>query len=463
MKVLLVSPNIETLPDPVFPIGLAYIAAALKKNHTPYQVLDLCFEDDYETAVSAAVNAFQPDMIGLSLRNVDNVSFPNYVSYLPFYLEIVQCFRQHSRAMIVVGGSGFDLLPREILAYLGADLGVVGEGEISFVRLINRLEKGLFQAPEAKIIDGRSEAIKDLDDLPSPDRSDFNNDAYLKLGGMGNIQTKRGCPFRCIYCTYPVIQGKNIRARSPKHVCTEIEGLIEQGINNIFIVDNEFNYPVEHAQALCREILERRLPVKWSCYGHPRFVTRELVDLMLRAGCTGMEFGSDAANDTMLMNLGKNFLVDDLRKASIICAEAGMSFCHSLLLGGPGETIETVKQTFGAILDMAPTAVICMVGIRVFPGTELYGLAMKQGRLVPDQDFLKPAFYLSPAVEADIFPFIEDFSKEHPTWIFPGLNININKELQKKLRRFGIKGPLWEYMKMGQRFKGLDKLAKMFT
>lgn len=457
MKVLLISPNVESLPDPVFPIGLAYIAGALKENQTPYHVLDLCFEEDYEAAISYAVKSVQPDIVGLSLRNVDNVSYPNYVSYLSFYRQIVQVVRKYSRATIVIGGSGFDLLPDEILEYIGADLGVVGEGEISFVKLVNNLAEDFSGDQESKIIDARHEVIGNLDDLPIPDRSGFDNDAYLKQGGMGNIQTKRGCPFKCIYCTYPVIQGEKVRQRSPKRVCDEIETLLEEGVNNIFFVDNEFNYPLEHAISICQEIVARKLPIKWSCYCHPGFVTQELVELMLNSGCTGMEFGSDAANETMLENMGKNFSVSDLKRASDICHQSGMSFCHSLLMGGPGETMETVQQTLDTILAMDSTAVICMVGIRVFPDTKLCHIAMAEGVISPDQDFLEPAFYISPAIEGEILPFMKNFSKKNPTWIFPGLNINMNRGLQEKLRRFGIKGPLWEYMKMGERFKGLRK------
>ena len=106
MKVLLVSPNIEFLPDPVFPIGLAYIAAALKANHIPHQVLDLCFETDYERAISKAVSTFQPDVIGMSLRNVDNVSYPNSVSYLNFYRRVVQIIRKYSQGVIVIDRKG---------------------------------------------------------------------------------------------------------------------------------------------------------------------------------------------------------------------------------------------------------------------------------------------------------------------------------------------------------------------
>jgi hypothetical protein len=130
-----------------------------------------------------------------------------------------------------------------------------------------------------------------------------------------------------------------------------------------------------------------------------------------------------------------------------------MSFCHSLLLGGPGETMESVQQTLETIMGMLPTAIICMVGIRIFPRTRLSVIARKEGMIAPDEDFLQPLFYLSPAIKDDILPFIEKFSKQNPNWIFPGLNINMTLGLQKKLRRFGIKGPLWEYMKMGERFR----------
>jgi radical SAM superfamily enzyme YgiQ (UPF0313 family) len=455
MKILLVSPNVESLPDPVFPLGLAYITASLKRNHIRYQVLDLGFVEDYEAAIESDITSFKPDIIGLSLRNLDNVCYPNYISYLPFYRQVVQILRRQSKGLIVVGGSGFSLMPEEVLEYLGADLGIAGEGEIFLVRLINELKskKGVYNSLIPRIIGRPSEIIENLDVLPIPDRAGFDNTAYLKWGGMGNIQTKRGCPFGCIYCTYPIIEGKRVRLRNPRLICDEIESMLEYGIDSFFFVDNTFNYPIDHAQAICQEIIRRNLPVQWSCYVNPRFITPKLIELMLSSGCTGLEFGSDAANKTMLFNLGKNFTANDLNEASAICKKSGLPFCHNLLLGGPGETMETVHHTLDAIINMSPTAVICMIGIRVFPKTKLSLIAMEEGMIGPEEDFLKPVFYLSPATENKVLPFIEGFSKENPTWIFPGLNINITVGLQKKLRRFGIKGPLWEHMKIGERFR----------
>jgi radical SAM superfamily enzyme YgiQ (UPF0313 family) len=456
MKILLISPNIEFLPDPIFPLGLANIAGVLKENGISHRILDLCFVEDFKSAVTSEITRYQPDLIGLSLRNLDNVSYPNYMSYLPFYRKLIQIIRKNVSSRIVVGGSAFALMPEEILNDLNADFGVAGEGERGIMELIRRIQAADKQGigvTERIVWDRDVGMVQNLDELPFPDRSGLDNDAYLQYGGMGNIQTKRGCPFRCIYCTYPIIEGKNVRLRSPKKICDEIEDLLKHGIKNLFIVDNEFNFPVEHAQFVCHEMIRRKLKIKWSGYANPKFITGRLVDLMKNSGCTGIEFGSDSADPVMLANMGKDFTVDDMIRASEICTQAGLSFCHSLLIGGPGETMESVKRSFHRVVGMSPTAVICMVGIRIFPKTRLFQIAEKEEKIVHNQNLLEPAFYISPAIEDKILAFIASFSKDHPTWIFPGMNININRALQEKIRRIGAKGPLWEYMRLGQRFK----------
>ena len=456
MKVLLVSPNIESLPDPVFPLGLSCIAAALRGNKIPFKILDLCFARDYEDEIKKTLSTFRPDVVGLSLRNVDNVSYPNYISYLSFYQKVVQTIRAHSSASIVLGGSGFSLLPQPLMDFLQADFGIVGEGESAFVRLLNQIEQK--KTPAAGIIGDYPAIIEDLDILPPPDRSGFDNEAYLQWGGMGNIQTKRGCPFGCVYCTYPIIEGTTVRLKSPNLVCDEIEDMLNAGIDNLFFVDNAFNYPVHHAEEICGEIIRRTLPVKWSCYANPGFITEALVERMIVAGCTGVEFGTDAANEKMLKKMGKDFTVDDLKSASSICRKADMPFCHSVLFGGPGETMETVQQTLDTINEMSPTAAIALIGIRIFPKTRLSVIARDEGVIAHDEDILKPVFYLSSAVENKILPYMKNFARSHANWILPGLNVNMNNELQRKLRRFGIKGPLWEHMNMGLRSKKEKKL-----
>jgi len=451
LKVLLISPNVEFLPDPVFPIGLACIAGALKQLQIPFEILDLCFAEDFQKATSSAIATFKPDVIGLSIRNIDNVSYPAYTSYMPFYRQVVQTIRKQSTAPIVLGGSGFTLLPDMVMKYLEADAGIQGEGEMEFIRWIENFEKK--NAPPSGVFNTFPDKIRHLDSLPNPDRSGFNSKAYLTCGGMGNIQTKRGCPFQCVYCTYPVIEGRKMRLRNPESVCDEIETMLGNGIDTIFFVDNEFNYPIEHALAISHEIIKRNIKLKWGCYANPAFITSELIRAMRKAGCTGIEFGCDAACPEMLANMGKNFTVEHIMQASDICRKEDMPFCHSLLLGGPGETMVTVNKTLNTILRTTPTAVICMIGIRVFPHTRLSEIAEREGFVGPNDNYLEPVFYLSTAIENEILPFIENFAKEHRTWIFPGLNINMNEAMQKKLRKFGIKGPMWEYMKRARKYR----------
>jgi len=341
--------------------------------------LDLCFVDDYGEALERAVTDFGPEVIGLSLRNVDNVAYPNTHSYLPFYRKVVSHLRKLTSAPIVLGGSGFSLMPLQILNNLEADYGIMGEGEIPLVRFLDQLERGqsLDQVPGV-ITSHSSKPPKpippqrfSIQDIIMPRREKLNNEAYLRFGGMGNVQTKRGCGFSCVYCTYPLIEGKEIRLRSPKQVGEEIQQLYDQGVDTVFMVDNVFNFPPHHAQSICKELLQRNLEVKWSCYLHPQFVTESLLSLMKESGCTGVEFGTDAGSDTVLKRLGKSFTKEEVRRASELCHKVELPSCHSLVFGGPGESKETLLETLALMDEVSPTAVIAMVGIRLFPGTKL--------------------------------------------------------------------------------------------
>ena len=132
MKVLLVSVNREKMPSPVFPLGLAYIARALREAGHSVEAIDLCFSEDVQQELEGVLQRFQPQVIGLSLRNLDNLTYPNPISYLKEVEEIVQICRRLSPAKRVIGGSGFSLAPQELLAHLDIDFGIVGEGEESF-------------------------------------------------------------------------------------------------------------------------------------------------------------------------------------------------------------------------------------------------------------------------------------------------------------------------------------------
>lgn len=453
MRVLLVSANVEKLPDPVVPLGLAYLSASLKGKGHEVHCLDLCFAEKVEETLKEAILSFHPQAIGFSLRNLDNVAFPNTVSYLPFYKELMAHCRQLTSAPILLGGSGFTLMPHAILQYLGADGGIVGEGEEAFMKA---LDTGFGQSSsgiEGVILPGAESSpnpawIADLNSLPHPDWEAVNLEEYFRRGGMGNLQTKRGCPFTCLYCTYPFIEGTRVRLRSPAKVVQDAETVARAGIENVFIVDNIFNNPESHALGVCRALSESGIPLQWSCYAHPALFSQELAQAMKKAGCTGVEFGTDSGSPKVLTALRKNLQPEDIRRASLRAKEAGLEVCHSLSLGAPGETDETLQQTLDLMEEIAPTAVIAMVGLRIFPQTGLARLAVQEGLVPPAHDFLHPVFYVAPNLQEKIIELAKKIAAVRPNWIFPGLGINISPRLQAKLRRIGIRGPLWEHMKI---------------
>ncbi len=434
MRVLLVSPNREHLPDPVFPLGLSYIASAVRQHGHQVRIIDLCFSEDMESDIHKAISDFQPDVIGMSLRNVDDVCFPKQHSYLEEYRSTISSLRRHSSAPIVLGGSGFTIMPEAFMQELGADFGIVGEGEKAFPELLDKLIE-----TKKPIISSRGR-IKDLDRI-IPDRELFDFSSYDRLGGMLNIQTKRGCPFKCIYCTYPQVEGRTVRMRSPQSVADEIEHIITTtGAKHLFIVDSIFNYPVSHAKAVCGEIIRRNINIKWSCYANPAHMTEDLADVMVKAGCTAVEFGTDSLVDEMLRNMGKSFTFSKVRKASAICKKSGLKFCHFIFAGSPGDTDETIDLTLARLDAIEPDAAVIMAGIRIFPGTILAAHA-KQDLGIANTG-LTPVFYHS-RILTDYDKVAEAVSKKK-NWIMPGYEINFHPRLQKKLREHGIKGSLWE-------------------
>ena len=438
MRVLLISPNREHLPDPAFPLGLAYIAAALKRHGHLVHMLDLCFAADPEQAIAEDIAAFRPEIIGMSLRNIDDVAYPKKHSYLHDYRSAMAAVRRHTSAPVVLGGSGFTIMPAAFMRELGADFGIAGEGERAFPQLLKDLSSNR-QTENGSIYTAKTR-IGQLD-RTFPDRSLFDNAAYYHLGGMLNIQTKRGCPFRCIYCTYPRVEGKRMRLRNPEAVADELEQIRDQtGARHFFIVDSIFNYPVAHAEAVCNEIIKRSLDISWSCYASPAYMTGKLADIMAHAGCTGIEFGADSLEDTVLKGLGKNFTVRNVQEASDICRSSGLKFCHFVFAGAPGDTDETIHATMERLEELQPDAAVVMTGIRIFPGTVLADRARHE--LGISEPGLDPIFYLSP--QLGDYDSIREKISRRKNWIMPGYEINIHSRLQRKLREGGIKGPLWE-------------------
>ena len=463
MRVLLVSANQERSPDPVAPLGVCYVATATADAGHEVTVLDLCFSDAIEADVRRAIVGVAPDVIGVSLRNVDNCAWPDTVSYLPHYRRVVDACRAESAAPIVLGGSAFTTMPAHYLATLEVPYGVVGEGEVAFVELLARLATGADGGGLAGIaardtVSGHV-AVAPNAWLPSVDaiRADrrwIDNARYFARGGMGNLQTKRGCHYKCTFCAYPVIEGRGMRTRSPAAIAAEVTALLdEHGIDQFFVVDSVFNAPRGYAERVCEALLPVGRRVRWSCFVTPGNFTAELLELMIAAGCQSIDFGTDAGADATLRGFRKSFNTDDIREASAICRARGFPFCHSLVFGGDGETWDTVAQTIALMDACRPTAVTAMCGVRVYPGTPLAATLIARGDVASEAALYEPYFHIAPAVAEGLAERVREAARDRGNWLLPGMRVNDEEDLFARLRGRGLKGDLWRYvsrLRLGQ-------------
>lgn len=449
MHILLISVNREKTPYPVFPLGLSYLTSSLAAAGHRLQVLDLCFIEDPHAALVKTLNESKPDAVLMSIRNIDNLAHPNARFFLGEIKTFVDLCR--GRAPVILGGAGFSLMPREALEFLGGDYGVVGEGEEVVPELLACLSRG--DVPDflpGILVRGAAGYLppQPVKYISRPDRGMFTVDRYNREGGMINVQTKRGCPFTCIYCNYPLLEGTRTRLRPISEIIAEIRDLKEiSGTDYIYFVDDIFNYPPEFAEKLCQAIVAENIKISWSAFINPAFVTPELFEIMAKAGCDAVEFGTDSGSPIMLKNLGKSFGVEQIRSASSLCRELGIDSAHYILFGGPGETETTIDESFALMDELEPTAVLCMTGIRIYPGTPLHRLAVEEGIVAPDASLLEPVFYLSPQVKDSLCDLVLERALVRKNWAAPGLEINMSAAMLQALRHFSVHGPVWKMMK----------------
>jgi radical SAM superfamily enzyme YgiQ (UPF0313 family) len=471
MHIALVNGN--RIQPPIAPIGLEYVAEALHAAGHDVEILDLCWADDPDTALSRFFRDSSFGLVGVTLRNTDDCVFTSRESFLEPFADLVRALHAHTDAPIVVGGVGFSVMPEAVLERSGADAGVWGDGEFALAELADRLSKargrdgGLDEIAEGvpNLIwrrDGRwhrnPPAAGFLAELPPMNRSWVDNRRYFRVGGQAGIETKRGCPGQCIYCADPIAKGGQMRARPPEAIAHELERLLEQGIDHVHICDSEFNLPAEHAEAVCREMVRRNLGERlwWYAYCAPAPFSRKMAHLMRRAGCVGINFGVDSGDGQMLRRLKRGHATDDIRHAARWCKEAGIVTMFDLLLGAPGETRGSIKRTVELMRQAKPDRVGVAVGVRVYPGTALAGMVtqekLREG-LIGGQDSAAPRFFLEPAVAPFVFDLLDQLIGDDRRFFFfdpsrpdRDYNYNANKRLVEAIQA-GYRGAYWDILR----------------
>ena len=436
-KVLLISSNVTTEPYPVYPLGMAVVAAALSRCGYRVEQFDLLAAGSGEP-VAARIDSFRPDYVCISMRNLDSCDSLSTTSYPSAVKRLVGEIRAAIGVPVIIGGPAFSIMPEELLSFTGADYGVVGEGEQSLCALLHDLEAG--RTPAA-IVHG--ERLLAGPEMTGPLLDDGLIRFYQEQSGMINLQTKRGCPHGCIYCSYPNLEGAGYRCREPKEVVDDLERIgIDHGVNSFFFTDSVFNDDDGHYLAVAEEIIRRRLELRWCCYVRPAGIGRQELALLKRAGLYAVEAGTDAACDATLLSLGKGFTFDQALEVSRACVAEEISCAHFIMFGGPGETAATVAQGLENIAKLEHTVVFAFSGIRILPGTALHTLAVREGMLQQEVPLLDPAYYQSREIAAEVMnDMIAASFRGRRDRVFPP------SEGQKRLsimHRFGYRGLLWD-------------------
>ena len=423
--------NANTIKPAIGPLGLEYIAEACRRpqavaprRHSTarragveVEVIDLCFEEEPGAALKRRLAETGPELVGITLRNSDNCFLASSHSFIPELGQMVAVAREATEAPILLGGAGFAIAPGAIMNEVGAEYGILGDGEQA-VQLLLRALRGATDVRdvpgllwrEGDEVRGSPPAWPEISEQPGLQRDTVDNRAYFEHGGQIGLETKRGCDRHCIYCADPVGKGRRVRLRSPRAVADEIQSLLGQGIDVYHLCDSEFNLSEEHAEAVCEEVIRRGLggKIRWYGYLSPRPFSKELADLMRRAGCGGINFGVDSGSDEMLARLGRDFSRADILEAARLCREREITVMLDLLIGAPGETQQTASETIAMAKDADASCAGISLGVRIYAGTSMASLVAAEGAMADNpalwgeaadnEDLLRPVFYLSPAL-----------------------------------------------------------------
>lgn len=424
MRVLLVSANTETINMPVLPMGLACVAMAIERAGHEVRILNLMTRSDSRVILDQTITGFASEVIGISVRNIDDQYMPAPKFLLEAVKELVLCVRKLSSAPIVLGGAGYSIFPKSALDYLGADMGIQGEGERAFTLLLDRLQQKENPAGLPGLVlpgsgtQKTAQFTRNLDAFPLPVPS-----GQLSIPGTFNgqtvwlpVQTRRGCPMNCSYCSTATIEGRIIRRRSIELAVESVLGFVQAGFRHFFFVDNTFNLPTSYAKELCDRLAARRLDIRWRCILYPWKIDEELIEKMARAGCVEVSFGFESGSRKILHSMRKRFQPEEVRLISETLGKWGISRMGFLLLGGPGETKGTVEESlsFADSLDLESMKVT--TGVRIYPYTALAGIALNEGLITSDDNLLHPTFYMAKGLGFWLNESVSKWVEDRPHW-----------------------------------------------
>ena len=422
MKILLVATNqsdrfMDRMVVRPVPIGLAYIAAAVDETRHEMRVLDLMFSEDAAADAESAVREFAPDVVGLSMRNLDNQSYFNLKWNLPGVREIAERVRRASAsARIVCGGPAFSILPAECLRYVGADLGIAGDAAEAFATLIERLDAGadfsdipgiVYRGADGEPVVTEGRFAPAFHNAPRLDLLDMRR--YDGSGFGVGVVTKLAQAY------YPTVaggfDGGDWRVRDPSEVVAEIADLnARYGITKIFFIDSGFNVPLESAKTLCRAVINSGVKIRWNSYVRAGVCDDELAALMKESGCSLALVAESGKGEGLAERLS------GIESLGAAFKRAGLPFALNVGFGEPGETEESVNAKLGLLDSAEPAFAAMRLGTRVLPNTPAALAAMGEGMIQSESDLLEPVFYIEPRVRDWLPDRLRSEAARRPRW-----------------------------------------------
>ena len=409
------------------PIGLAYVAAYIDPDRHPLKVVDLMFADDYLAATEQAINDFQPQLVGISMRNLDNGSYVNPQSALPLTKAVIQKIRSVSDAWIVCGGPAFSILPEACFAYLEPDVGLSGDAAEVFSELADLFEDEAATSGDLKALNALSGVVYRVgDDINiSPQRAasgltkppqleGLDVDRYRQAGFGVGIITKLSWYASTV--ASPADHDNDRIVRPVSEVVDEVKRLKSQfHFDQFYFIDPAFNQPLDGAKALCRSLLETGLKIKWNSNLRPQEYDRELISLMVQSGCEMVLIGGVRVNHP-----GASDERVRLQDLCALCRQEGLAYAITQGFGEPGETAETVRSKLAFLAEVADDGasahVNLLAGNRLQPGTPLTQCALDEGVISPEDDLLMPVFYVAPEVREDLVDQLQAAARPRPNW-----------------------------------------------
>ena len=451
-------------PWPVIPFGLCTIAAYVENCGHGVSVLDLCFSEDTRKEIRNSIDFFEPDVIGISIRNIDNSAAYKTLFLLDeVKVNVIDHCKRYFSGPIVIGGPSVGISGSEMLEFFGLEYAIIGDGELAIGEFLKRLETGrplkdcpgLVIRKDGKIIKKNEPClVPDLNRLPRP-KPDIYVDVekYASYHCPIQIQTKRGCALNCYYCTYNRIEGTEWRLRDPELVAEDIDEIAQDtGLKNIEFVDSCFNIPLEHCKNILKACIKRNLKLNFRTMGlNPGAVDEELVRLLKKSGFTDIDCGVESGSDATLKGLNKNFKKDDIYRAARLLHKYKVPVTWYLLLGGPHETEETLMETFATMDDISSKwdLVNIGIGLRIYKGSPAVEAATQQDPKVTSDNFLRPVAYQPKALDLDDLKritkteclkrpnfYMYDEDEKMPLFVW-GM-------LAKLFRTFASKQPVWK-------------------